>query len=358
MSSGLKGHAIKFTYDRTPFTNEYGTYNGRLTTDIATELEVNTSNKAIVDKFKTSEDAENLGENHIGYDHVEIDWSTANDGYARVRLNKQFGKFTRCTVVSYDSNYNQTTHKYILPVGKWSNIPLLEGSTEYFVTIQVTYRNEDIKGLSNEEWEKIVRPDLRVRFKAQIKDENAWLTMSTIKADYENAPNTCAKALELTENCKTDAEKVAAVFNWVSKNIKYDFGLGNEIEAHNAKLDAEQLNPVYDLFKDGTRDSIDPDAILASKSGVCEDFAVLTVAMLRSLGIPCKYVSGDYYNSSDKTWNPHGWVAVSSSVENLNAKTFHGWTDADGFVNIDPTNVVNVPERTSNASNYRAEAAY
>ena len=108
----------------------------------------------------------------------------------------------------------------------------------------------------------------------------------------------------------------------------------------------------------GTRDSIDPDAILASKSGVCEDFAVLTVAMLRSLGIPCKYVSGDYYNSSDKTWNPHGWVAVRSSVENLNAKTFHGWSDADGFVNIDPTNVVNVPERTSNASNYRAEAAY
>ena len=280
----------------------------------------------------------------------------ANDGYIRVKLNKQMGMFTRLTMVAYDTMYNETSYKFVLPVGKWVNVPLYDGSNEYFVTIQITHDADKTRGMSAEEWNKINRPALTARFTADVKDTNAWLAISTIKADYENAPNTQAKALELTENCKTDAEKIAVILNWVSKNIKADSKLAKELAEHNAKLASGKLNPVYDLFRNGTRDCIDPDAILSSKSGVCEDYAVLTIAMLRSLGIPCKYVSGQI--RADGKWNAHGWVAVSSSVKDLNAKTLHGWVDADGFMNIDPTWVNANPNMTSNAANYKAETAY
>jgi transglutaminase-like putative cysteine protease len=73
--------------------------------------------------------------------------------------------------------------------------------------------------------------------------------------------------------------------------------------------------------------------VLAERRGVCQDFAHLQIAALRSLGLPVRYVSG-YLLTDPPEGQPrlvgadasHAWVSVWCPV--------HGWVD------LDPTNDV------------------
>jgi len=88
--------------------------------------------------------------------------------------------------------------------------------------------------------------------------------------------------------------------------------------------------------------TFDPDAthiatplldVLADKRGVCQDYAHLMLACLRSLGLPARYVSG-YLLTRPPAGRPrlvgadasHAWVSVHDPI--------HGWVD------FDPTNKV------------------
>ena len=73
------------------------------------------------------------------------------------------------------------------------------------------------------------------------------------------------------------------------------------------------------------------DTVLAERRGVCQDFAHLQISGLRSLGIPCRYVSGylqtlppegqERLAGADAS---HAWLAV--------------WVPDTGWVDLDPTN--------------------
>lgn len=75
--------------------------------------------------------------------------------------------------------------------------------------------------------------------------------------------------------------------------------------------------------------------------GVCQDFAHLTIAMLRSVGIAARYVSG-YFYASDPTNDE------SADTEEIVVAT-HAWVEAAvpgwGWWAIDPTNASPVGER-------------
>ncbi|GDY11446.1 transglutaminase [Planctomycetota bacterium] len=71
--------------------------------------------------------------------------------------------------------------------------------------------------------------------------------------------------------------------------------------------------------------------VLADRRGVCQDFAHLMIAGLRSLGLPARYVSG--YLETDPPPGrvklrgadaSHAWVSV--------------WCPANGWIDLDPTN--------------------
>jgi transglutaminase-like putative cysteine protease len=74
--------------------------------------------------------------------------------------------------------------------------------------------------------------------------------------------------------------------------------------------------------------------VLAQGKGVCQDFAHLGIAMLRSIGIPARYVSG-YLYAADQT------DAVAPEEAELDVQT-HAWLEAAvpgyGWWAIDPTN--------------------
>jgi transglutaminase-like putative cysteine protease len=71
------------------------------------------------------------------------------------------------------------------------------------------------------------------------------------------------------------------------------------------------------------------DEALESRKGVCQDFTHIMIALLRSLGIPCRYVSGYLFHQADDDvrspdGSTHAWVEA--------------WLPELGWVGMDPTN--------------------
>lgn len=85
----------------------------------------------------------------------------------------------------------------------------------------------------------------------------------------------------------------------------------------------------------------DLDRIWAEGAGVCQDFAHLTIAMLRAVGIGARYVSG-YFYASDPT------NAQAAETDEVTVAT-HAWVELSvpgwGWWAIDPTNASPVGER-------------
>ena len=283
--------------------------------------------------YKTSEAAKVLSEDHIGYDYAEIDWSTANDGYFRVLLKEQFARHIDCSV-TYLGDDGLSGYTYELTPGKWTNMILNRGSRDYAVTIQLRYSEEDFE--SYKEFQNLLAeyPLLRARFTAEITNPDTIALLSHFLVDFESAPSTCAKALEITKSCKTDAEKIATVYEYVSKALSYDYDLMN------VSMYEQDLNL---------------DHALESKKGVSVHYVGLMAAMLRSMGIPCKCVRG--YAESNGSRSGHIWLVVPPDIEGLDMSALGAGKDPSGWIRLDPLNAGN-KAYTSNDSNYDPDFYY
>jgi len=324
-----------------------------------------------VAKMETTPNGKVLGENHISYDWAEIDWSNASQGYIRVKANEQLTAYTRCTVHWYEEEvedwelHNQSK-QYAIPEGKWTNIPLTGDSTDFAVIIEQGMRAAEIEALqkgrenakSEEEFNKVnanYRDPVQVCFTGKQIDEAALWLLSYSWVDYENAPEVCAKAQELTKNCKTDAEKITVIFEYVTKTIKYDQARYKKIIADTIAIRTGKQGPVDPLLE-ALENHQTLSETMSSKKGVCDDYARLMAAMLRSVGVPCKVCSGDVYtgeiikNYSDDGWAPHAWVAVKPETGTLDMKALGAGKDyapiqigesynenPTGWIRLDPT---------------------
>lgn len=309
--------------------------------NVTRTISLNLGSQANIQTLKT------LGEDHVGYDWVELDYSTASKGYIRVKVNERAANGVNIMGPGLWIRYT--------PSGEWENIPLVYSGDNCIITISQAFSSKEYK-LSENERHKLLRPQLKVTFPVKISDPDAVWLLSHVCADYENSPNAVAKAKELTKNCSTEAEKITAIYNFVSKALTYDHAL---LDAENARAEAGQYNV------DAERDR-NPDRILASGKGVCEHYAILMTAMLRSIGVPCKYVSGEA--NLDGEWVGHGWVVVKPETGTLNipgmGKDYAHYepddnnvkvpTDPTGWIRLDPTNA-NIPDRTSNDNNYHTD---
>ncbi len=94
----------------------------------------------------------------------------------------------------------------------------------------------------------------------------------------------------------------------------------------------ELNSAIYEWFEyvpKSTRVDSPIEEALGTRSGVCQDFAHVMIAMVRPLGIPCRYVSGYVYHGEEET-------------ERSSAAASHAWVEAFlpelGWVGFDPTN--------------------
>ena len=95
-------------------------------------------------------------------------------------------------------------------------------------------------------------------------------------------------ALSLTKDAQNDEEAFIAIYKYVTKNIKYDYG----------------------VVEDGTYAQIDFNALytLQNSKAVCEGYANLVAALSRAYGIRTKVIFGSATNSLGTF--PHGWNEV------------------------------------------------
>jgi transglutaminase-like putative cysteine protease len=79
----------------------------------------------------------------------------------------------------------------------------------------------------------------------------------------------------------------------------------------------------FEYARDVTLASSPIDDVLEHGKGVCQDFTHLMIALLRSFGVPARYVSG-YIHRLNKDSQSHAWCEA--------------WLPDLGWVGIDPTN--------------------
>ncbi len=121
-------------------------------------------------------------------------------------------------------------------------------------------------------------------------------------------------AAEIAEGEDDLYELVHKIAEWTKSNIKYDLSTLTEKVSQKASW------------------------VLDNRKGVCDELTSLFIAMLRSLGIPAKFVSGVAYTESElfpENWGSHGWAEVYFPG--------YGWIPYDvtygQFGYIDPTHV-------------------
>jgi transglutaminase-like putative cysteine protease len=86
---------------------------------------------------------------------------------------------------------------------------------------------------------------------------------------------------------------------------------------------AHYIHTHFEYARDVTLSTSPVDHLLEQGKGVCQDFTHLMIAILRSCGIPARYVSG-YLHRPNKESQSHAWCEV--------------WLPDLGWLGIDPTN--------------------
>ncbi len=221
-----------------------------------------------------------------------IDYSNTADGYVMVKYTAATTKRLKVQVKGPG-----TTYTYNLAAdAAWDTFPLSDGNGAYQV---VVYEN-----ISGTKYATVLSQSISVT----LTDEFAPFLRPNQYVDYSAAPNTVAKAAELTAGMTDPLDKVAAIYDFVVKNLTYDKQLAATVQSG--------YLPVL-------------DSVLAKKTGICFDYAALMTGMLRSQGVPCKLVVG-YAGTAY-----HAWISVYSE------KT--GWVEGivyfDGvsWQRMDPT---------------------
>ncbi|MDR1193404.1 MAG: transglutaminase-like domain-containing protein [Peptococcaceae bacterium] len=233
------------------------------------------------------------GKTVFSNDATTIDASNTADGYVMIKFNKPETAKLK-VIVECPSKVNYTYN--LSGGGNYEVFPLSDGSGAYKISV---YKN-----VSGTKYSTVYSASASVA----LKNEFAPFLLPNQYVNYNASSKAVALAKELVKDTKDELEAVAAVYDYVVKNITY-------YKERAANVQSGYLPNI--------------DTVLAEKKGICFDYAALMTAMLRSQGIPCKLVigyAGTVY---------HAWINVYTKEE--------GWVDSviyfDGveWKRMDPT---------------------
>ena len=119
--------------------------------------------------------------------------------------------------------------------------------------------------------------------------------------NYDDASACVAQARSLAADAANEGDVVRSVYQWVVGNISYDYDKATELATVTGYVP-------------------DPDRTFEERTGICFDYASLSAAMLRSLGIPCQVVTGyvspdDLYHAWNMVYINGSWVSVEFSIQ-------------------------------------------
>lgn len=222
-----------------------------------------------------------------------LDYSNAAEGYICARSLAGDTKI-KLVLDTPDGNEYQYT---LAKDGSYVTVPLASGDGTYVAQLYKNVTGDKYSGLVSED------------FTVDILDELKPFLYPSQYVSFAEGDQTVTLSQELTPEATNEIETVNYIYLWVVENISYDYDK------------AADVRPGYLPNNDDT---------LASKKGICFDYAVLTASMLRAQRLPCKLDIG--YAGKGAY---HAWIHVYTVDQGWIRKeiTFGG----NAWVLLDPT---------------------
>ncbi len=200
-----------------------------------------------------------------GNDLAQIDYSNAADGYIMVDY------LGTCPKVKLQiTGPNAVTYTYNIANG-FAVFPLSSGDGNYSIAVC-----ENIEG---SRYSIAFQTDLSL---TGIAEFGPYLYPNQY-VNFTSSSKTVAKGAELASTCHDDLEVVTAIYDYITKNITYDYD----------KADTVKSGYIPDV-----------DEILGLQTGICLDYSAMMATMLRSQRIPTRLevgYAGEVY---------HAWISV------------------------------------------------
>jgi len=212
-------------------------------------------------------------------DRAFIDYSNKHDGYITVGFRDDTDKYLKVVITAPCGK----EYIYVLKPGIDKFLPLTEGNGLYSV------------GVFERQTSTLFEQVVFASFDVILTDEFAPFLRPSLYIDYCKDSPVTEMATELFMENESFFDVVEAIYGFVVDNISYDFDLAESVE----------FGYTPDLA-----------LVLERRSGICFDLAALTVAMLRSQGVPAKMVFGDC-NAPGLGYTYHAWVSVYSEEDGM-----------------------------------------
>jgi len=256
----------------------------------------------VLSNGKAAVDASNIKE---GY--VSVKYTGGRDVKIKVQITKQGG-------VTYTYNLNSA--------GNTETFPFSEGDGKYTVSI--------FENVSGSSYTQAFSTTLDVA----LRDKFLPFLYPNQYVNYKTDSPVAAKATELAQG-KKDMEVLNSIYTFVVNNLTYDTELAATV----------QSGYLPDVNK-----------VLASKKGICFDYAALMSAMLRLQNIPCKLVvgyAGTVYHAWINVYLPEvGWIDKAIYFDGKN------WTLMDPTFVSSGKHSQKVMEYVSDGKNYSQKYVY
>lgn len=196
-----------------------------------------------------------------------LDYSNSSEGYVMVKASGS-GK-TKVQITKQGGK----TYTYDLKAdGSYTVFPLTSGDGNYTIGV--------FKQVSGNQYAQMLNTSISVK----LRNQSLPFLYPNQLVNFTSKSTAVSKGEELAKGANDQLGIVQKVYDYVVNNLTYD------------TQKAKSVTPGY---------LPNVDSVLASKKGICFDYASLMASMLRSQGIPTKlevgYVSGGLY---------HAWISV------------------------------------------------
>jgi len=208
---------------------------------------------------------------------IDVDPKTV--GGAEVRVDLQWavdsggGSATELSLKTY-SFYSDARQSFeIVSSDPHSQSTDANGNPVLVFPLDASLRNNAVS------YSAVVRTSQSLDF-SSASNSMAYLTESPL---VKISSGIAGKAAEVAGGT-VDLRKAVELSSWVHDNVKYD-------------------GPGYG------GSSLDSEAVFQLREGTCDEFSHLLIAMLRSRGIPAKFIAGFVYSGEE--WVAHAWVEAA-----------------------------------------------
>ena len=206
-----------------------------------------------------------------------VDYSNASQGYIMVK----YSGLEKIKVLVYFNGGSSYYQYNITGDDAYTTLPLQSGSGSYRIRFMENVSDSSYAELCSTEMSAAVSGLGCYGY------PNQYVNYSRTSAAVTTAKSLCAKST-------SNAAKVAAIYKYITANIKYDYAKASSV-------------------KSGYLPNV--DNTLSSKKGICFDYSALMATMCRSQGIPTKLVIGTA-SVGYHAWNEvylDGWKRYDST---------------------------------------------